>query len=59
MISTHAHPIDTQLSLSILFLALSENAQEEPRRAAIAKSERPVRERETTYEEPERWDGLW
>ena len=57
--NVHAHPTDAQLPLSILFLAMTDSARQEPQRAVHPKSETRTAERETAYEEPERWDGMW
>jgi hypothetical protein len=53
------HPIDPQLSLSILFLALSDHHMKELSRRVEAEQDRLSRQIELMQqEEPERWDGL-
>jgi hypothetical protein len=59
MTSSHSHLIDAQLSLSILFLAINEGAHSEQNRVTAQRIEPVKKDRETPYEEPERWDGLW
>jgi hypothetical protein len=59
MKNAHTHPIDAQLSLSMLFLALAEGIKPDAERATLRGGEVSRREREVPYEEPQRWDGLW
>jgi hypothetical protein len=52
-------PIDPQLSLSILFLALSDRRMQEITRRLEKEQDRLSRQIELMQqEEPERWDGL-
>jgi hypothetical protein len=53
------HPIDPQLSLSVLFLALSDHRMKELTRRVEAEQDRLSRQIELVQQEdPERWDGL-
>lgn len=59
MMTLHARPIDPQLPLSLLFLAVAEGARQEIQRYRAAEAEREeAYEFERAMEEPERWDGL-
>jgi hypothetical protein len=56
--NTHLRSADPQLPLSLLFLAVVENARHE-RHMRVAESEQDeIREFERLLEEPERWDGM-
>jgi hypothetical protein len=57
---THSlHPIDPQLSLAILFLAISDHRSQEVANRMEREQDRLSRQLELMQqEEPERWDGL-
>ena len=57
---THSlHPIDPQLSLTILFLAITDHRSQEMANRVEREQDRISQQIELMQqEEPERWDGL-
>jgi hypothetical protein len=56
--NTHLRSADPQLPLSLLFLAVVENARQERHMRVVEAEQNEIREFEMMHEEPERWDGL-
>ena len=56
--NTMTRPVDPQLPLSLLFLAVVESTRQERTRRTIEAERDELREFELAQEEPERWDGM-
>jgi hypothetical protein len=56
--NTYLRSADPQLPLSLLFLAVVENARQERHKRSADAEQDEIREFERTLEEPERWDGM-
>ena len=56
--NTMPRPVDPQLPLSLLFLAVVEGKRQERSRRAVEIERDEIREFELAQEDPERWDGM-
>jgi hypothetical protein len=56
--NTMTRPVDPQLPLSLLFLAVVESTRQERTRRTAEVEREEIRDFELAQEDPERWDGM-